>query len=113
MGARRTEELTCRTVRRPPGAQQYQGGVGGDCGGDEREPHEVLHPIETADSAAIQGRITGTHNGPPALPGRSIPATGRPIDLRFAFLIRGENDRISRDDLYLDRADMIQQLGIG
>lgn len=74
--------------------------------------HEVLSTIETDTAAAVQGRITGTHAGPLALPGRTIAPTERPIDLRFAFHVRTDNGRITRDDLYLDRADMMQQLGL-
>jgi predicted ester cyclase len=74
--------------------------------------HEVLHTIQDGSSAAVQGRITGTHTGPLALPGRTVEPTGRSIDLRFAFLIQAQDGRIVIDDLYLDRADMAAQLGL-
>ena len=74
--------------------------------------HEVLHTIETDTGAAVQGRITGTHTGPLALPGNTIGPTGRTIDLRFAFHVQAQDGRITRDDLYLDRADMMDQLGL-
>lgn len=74
--------------------------------------HEVLHTIETDTAAAVQGRITGTHTGPLSLPGRTIAPTGRSIDLRFAFHVQANDGRITRDDLYLDRADMMSQLGL-
>jgi ketosteroid isomerase-like protein len=74
--------------------------------------HEVIHTIESGDSAVIQGRITGTHTGPLELPAGTIPPTGRQIDLRFAFLVRARDGAIVRDDLYFDRADMFEQLGL-
>lgn len=74
--------------------------------------HQVIHTIETDTAAAVQGRITGTHLGPITLPGQTISPTGRRIDLRFAFVVRAEGGRITLDDLYFDRADMMQQLGL-
>lgn len=74
--------------------------------------HEVIHTVETETSAVVQGRITATHDGPLTLPGQTVPATGRRIDLRFAFLVQAQHGRIVRDDLYLDRADMSEQLGL-
>lgn len=74
--------------------------------------HEVLHTIETDTAAAVQGRITGTHTGPLSLPDRTIAPTGRTIELRFAFHVQAQDGRIVRDDLYIDRADMLRQLGL-
>jgi steroid delta-isomerase-like uncharacterized protein len=74
--------------------------------------HQVLHMIETETAAAVQGCITGTHTGPLSLPSNTIAPTGRGIDLRFAFHVQAEHGRITRDNLYFDRADMLHQLGL-
>lgn len=72
----------------------------------------MLHTILSHDSAAIQGRIVATHTGPLALPSGTVPPSGRTLDLRFALLVEARDGQIVRDDLYFDRLDLSEQLGL-
>jgi ketosteroid isomerase-like protein len=92
-------------------------------GGAALKPHigrlvtafpDIRHHVElvtaSADSAAVQGRLTGTQDGPLVLPDRTIPPSGKQVDVRFAFVIHTAGGKIVRDDLYFDRLDMLGPL---
>jgi predicted ester cyclase len=72
--------------------------------------HHVANVISSTDSATVQGLITGTHQGPLVLPERTIPASGKRIEVRFAFVIHTARGKIIRDDLYFDRMEMLGPL---
>lgn len=61
-----------------------------------------------ADSAVIvEGRFTGTQNGPWA----GLAPTGRSVDVRFCAIFDFDEDRMLCERLYFDLATMMRQLG--
>jgi SnoaL-like polyketide cyclase len=54
----------------------------------------------------------GTHTGPLVTPAGTIPATGRPVELRLAELYEVQEDRIKRLNAYYDSASLMRQLGL-
>jgi hypothetical protein len=59
-----------------------------------------------------EGTLTGTHTGNlPAADGRVLQATGRSISCRYVEIFAVEDDLIVSDRVYVDRLDMLQQLG--
>jgi len=68
--------------------------------------HIVTRIVAAEDAAVVQGRMKGTQTGPIILPDASLPASGREVDVRFAFAIHIRNGKILHDDLYFDTAEM-------
>src|SRR2546428_7913391 len=66
------------------------------------------------DWVVEQGHALGTHRGPLETPaGPTIPATNKPIRLRYAFIAKVEGGKFAETNLYFDVAGMMAQLGIG
>jgi len=59
----------------------------------------------------LEGRFTGTHSGTLRSPSGEIPATGKPVDLRFAEVHRVEGGKIIDFHVYFDQLDLLGQLG--
>ena len=69
--------------------------------------------IESGDAAAFEGMGKGTHKGPMAGPTGEIPATNRPMEVRFAAFLRvNDQGQIAEERRYFDMAGMMQQLGL-
>lgn len=74
--------------------------------------------IEDVRIVAEEGTVVlefhgrGTHTGALATPMGEVPATGRPVDLRFCNVLEVEDGKIVRNRLYYDPATMMAQLGI-
>ncbi|MGE0703389.1 MAG: ester cyclase [Vicinamibacterales bacterium] len=69
--------------------------------------------VDDGQTVAFEGTCRGTHNGPMATPQGEIPATGRPVTMRFAAFVRLSPDgRIAQERRYYDVAGVIQQLGL-
>ena len=66
------------------------------------------------DWVVEQGHALGTHLGPLETPGAPpIPATNKPIRLRYAFIAKVEGGKFAETNLYFDVAGMMAQLGLG
>src|SRR5438876_5488257 len=66
------------------------------------------------DWVVEQGHALGTHRGPLETPGGPpIPATNKPIRLRYAFIAKVEGGKFAETHLYFDVAGMMAQQGIG
>lgn len=66
------------------------------------------------DWVVEEGHALGTHLGPLEVPGAPpIPATNKPIRLRYAFTAKVEGGKFAETNLYFDVAGMMAQLGIG
>ena len=67
--------------------------------------------IVAGDTVVVEGSLTGTHTGTFRAPQGDIPATGNPIQLRFASVKRIRGGKVSSEHLYFDQLDFLQQLG--
>ena len=75
--------------------------------------HHLSDLIDGGDRIAAWGTWTGTHTGPLATPGGPVPATGRRVEQPFCVLVSvGEDGRLTRVRVYLDRLAMLVQLGL-
>ena len=71
------------------------------------------HVVISGDEVAAELVERGTHTRDLVLPDRTIPATGRRIELRTATFFRyGEDGRIRSVRDYVDRAAFREQLGL-
>ena len=69
--------------------------------------------VESGDTVAFEGTGTGTQKGPMAGPAGEIPATNRPMEVRFAAFLRvNDQGLIAEERRYFDMAGMMQQLGM-
>jgi steroid delta-isomerase-like uncharacterized protein len=73
---------------------------------------EIRRVIAGEDGAAIEYIGRGTHTGPLAGPGGTIPATGRRGELALCDVIEIEQGQIRRVRSYFDSATLMRQLGI-
>src|SRR2546428_9956606 len=65
------------------------------------------------DWVVEQGHALGTHRGPLETPaGPTIPATNKPIRLRYAFIAKVEGGKFAETNLYFDVAGIMAHLGI-
>jgi uncharacterized protein (TIGR02246 family) len=78
--------------------------------------HEIDRVIGAGDDVAVvEGTWHGVNTGPLVMPdGQQLPATGRPVALRFAMV--GTRDPasglIASGHLYLDQLEFLGQLGL-
>lgn len=57
--------------------------------------------------------MTGTHKAPlPGPGGQSIPATNKPLRLKYLILVKVEGAEITEEHHYFDRFGMMAQLGL-
>jgi predicted ester cyclase len=68
--------------------------------------------VESGESIVVEGRFTGTHNGPLVSPAGTIPPTGRKLELSYCDVFKIKNDRIAAHRIYYDRVDFMAQLGL-
>jgi len=68
--------------------------------------------VESGDSIVVEGRFTGTHNGPLVSPAGTIAPTGRRLELPYCDVFKVKNDRIAAHRIYYDRVDFMAQLGL-
>jgi predicted ester cyclase len=60
-----------------------------------------------------EGIFGGTHTGPLETPQGDIPATGRKVKVKFAFILDVTPEGlIAEDRSYFDSASMMSQLGL-
>lgn len=75
--------------------------------------HTIETSVETDGTVAVEGRWTGTHNGPLQLPdGTEAPATGRSFSLSYGHFAWVDGDRFSAWHIYFDPASLMIQLGL-
>ena len=71
----------------------------------------VENAVESGNEVVILGRFQGTHTGDLQSPGGTIPASGKPLDLRFMDYFKVEGGRIVDHQTVFDQMDMLGQLG--
>jgi predicted ester cyclase len=68
--------------------------------------------IESGNSIVVEGRFTGTHNGPLVSPAGTIPPTGQKLELPYCDVFTVKDERIATHHIYYDRLDFMAQLGL-
>lgn len=63
------------------------------------------------DSVITEGFFTGTHTGPFPTPQGEIPASGNPVNIRFASVKRVSAGKIVSEHLYFDQMELMMQIG--
>lgn len=74
----------------------------------EMEPFAV-----TQDRLAMTALLTGTFTGPFVMGGHTIQPNGRPFSFRFAAFFQFDGGYAVREEVFYDRADLMQALGQG
>jgi predicted ester cyclase len=74
--------------------------------------HEITRCITEGPLVAVEGRLRGTHDGPFQTPAGEVPATGRPVDLRWMVMCELRGDELVHEQLYFDQMELMTQLGI-
>jgi steroid delta-isomerase-like uncharacterized protein len=69
---------------------------------------EILHIVETGDSAAIHWQSRGTHHGS----FMNVPPTGRQFTVYGASFLRFEDGKIAEEWIVWDPREMLAALGI-
>lgn len=74
----------------------------------------------TFDNAVASGSTVmleltwhGTHSGPLETPNGTIPATGKPIEIRACFVTEIEGEKAKLQRHYFDMATLLRQIGVG
>lgn len=73
-------------------------------------PDLGLHALVTRhadDAVIIEGRMTGTHDGPYG----PVAPTGRPLDLRAAVFFTFDGPTLLRETVYYDELTLLAQIG--
>lgn len=73
---------------------------------------EIRRVTAGDDGAAVELLGRGTHTGPLAGPGGTIPATGRPAELALCDVLEIEQGQVRRVRSYFDSATLLRQLGV-
>jgi steroid delta-isomerase-like uncharacterized protein len=69
--------------------------------------------VGDGQTLAFEGLAKGTNRGVLATPNGEIPATNKPVTMRFAAFLRLASDgRIAEERRYYDLAGLFQQLGL-
>jgi predicted ester cyclase len=74
--------------------------------------HTVTRVVQSGERFAVEGRWTGTHTGPLAVPNGEVPPTGRTVTLPFCAVGSQRDGRVSALSVYLDQLAMLAQLGL-
>ena len=64
------------------------------------------------DAAATEVVFTGTQTGPMSTPNGTIPPTGKRVTLHSASILRIKDRVVASEHVYLDRFEMMTQLGL-
>lgn len=74
----------------------------------------VMEPFAaTPDRLAMTALLTGTFRGPFVMGGHTIEPNGRPFQFRFAAFFQFDGGYAVREEVFYDRAELMQALGPG
>ena len=74
---------------------------------------DVKQTVAQGDLVVFNGTMTGTHDGPLAMPnGQTVPATGKKGAVAVSNTFEFANGKIVRNSLYYDNLGMMVQLGL-
>lgn len=60
----------------------------------------------------LEGRMTGTHNGPFRTPDGDVPATGKTLVGHYVSIMTFVDGKVTDQSVYYDRLDLMAQLGL-
>ena len=72
---------------------------------------EVDHLVEAGDEIVVLGHFRGTHMGDLAGPAGVLPASGKPLDLRFIDYFRLADGKIVDHQTVFDQVELLTQVG--
>ena len=104
-----TDVATGRIFRGPQGVREYQEGWI-QAFPDARA--EITHVCASDDTAVVEFRGRGTHNGPLKLTTGELAATGKKVDTPFCEVFRFKDGKVVEQRSYYDTATMARQLGV-
>lgn len=67
--------------------------------------------VVAGDTVAVEGTITGTHTATLRSPQGDIPASGNPVNIRYAAFKTIRDGEVASEHLYFDQLDFLQQVG--
>jgi ketosteroid isomerase-like protein len=73
---------------------------------------EAVRTFEAGDTIVVEGVYSGTHTGPLAGPGGTIPATGRAFSFPFCDVLRARDGKFVSHHIYWDNVTFLAQLGL-
>lgn len=73
---------------------------------------EALHTFEAGDTIIVEGVYSGTHTGPLAGPGGTIPATGRSFAFPYVDIMQARDGKFVSHRIYWDNVTFLTQLGL-
>lgn len=68
--------------------------------------------FEAGDTIVAEGVYSGTHTGPLAGNGMTVPPTGRRLELHFADLFKVRDGKVVEHNIYFDQGELMMQLGL-
>jgi steroid delta-isomerase-like uncharacterized protein len=78
-------------------------------------PDNQLKPLrtfESGDTVIVEGVYSGTHTGPLAGPGGTIPATGRAFSFPYVDVLQARDGKFVSHRIYWDNVTFLAQLGL-
>jgi predicted ester cyclase len=73
---------------------------------------EIEQLLTDGPAAAVEGIMTGTHDGVFHTPEGDVAPTGRALALRWAAVYVTEGDTLKSEHLFFDQMDFLGQLGL-
>ena len=68
--------------------------------------------LASGNGVVLELTWKGTHKGPLQTPKGSIPATGKPIEIRACVVAEVAGDKVKLQRHYFDMATLLQQIGV-
>ena len=68
--------------------------------------------LASGNGVVLEVTWKGTHKGPLQTPKGSIPATGKPIEIRACIVAELAGDKVKLQRQYFDMATLLQQIGV-
>lgn len=73
--------------------------------------HRLLQRIDAPGHLVIAFRLRGTHTGPLPSPLGTVPATGRPVDVRVVDVLTVDGGRVAAITMVADELGLLVDLG--
>lgn len=73
---------------------------------------EIRTLLSDGSAVAVEGAFVGTHDGVLRTPDGEVPATGRPVEFRWAAAYETRGEELLSEHLYFDQMDFLGQLGL-
>ncbi len=72
----------------------------------------IHNELASGNMVILEHTWNGTHRGPLQTPTGTIPATGKPIEVRACMIVEIAGDKAAVQRHYFDMATLLQQLGV-